>query len=108
MRKVPNRKEGSDITKQMNLRLDEELIKEFEELAEQQNLDRSSLFKKILIEGLQQERLSFAIQKYVLKEISIEKAAEIAKLSLHEFIHKMSQLGISSNLTLEDFKKILY
>ncbi|KKN62826.1 hypothetical protein LCGC14_0507780 [marine sediment metagenome] len=91
----------------MNLRLDEDLIKEFEELAEQQNLDRSSLFKKILIEGLHHERLSFAIQKYALKEISIEKAAEIAKISLYELIHKMSQLGISSNLTVEDFKKII-
>jgi predicted HTH domain antitoxin len=95
------------MTKQMNLRIDEELIKEFEELAKHKNLDRSSLVKKILIEGLQQERLNFAIQKYILKEVSIEKAAEIAKMSLHEFILKMSQLGIPSNVTLDDFKKIL-
>ncbi|KKM66189.1 hypothetical protein LCGC14_1483640, partial [marine sediment metagenome] len=52
------------MTKQMNLRLDEELIKEFEELAEQENLDRSALVRKILIEGLHQERLNFALQKY--------------------------------------------
>lgn len=91
----------------MNLRLDEDLIKEFEELAEQENLDRSALVKKVLIEGLQQERLNFAVQKYILKEISLEKASELAKMSLHEFILKMSQLGIPSNLTLEDFKKII-
>ena len=95
------------MTKQMNLRLDEELIKEFEELAEQENLDRSALVRKILIEGLQQERLNFALQKYLRKEISIERAAEIAKVSLHDLILKMSQLGISSNLTREDFEKIL-
>ncbi len=95
------------MTKQMNLRLDEDLIKEFEDLAKYENLDRSSLVKKILIRGLQQERLNLAVQKYVLKEISIEKAAEIAKLSLHEFISKLSQLGIPSNLSLEDFRKII-
>ena len=95
------------MTKQMNLRIDEDLIKEFEELAKYKNLDRSSLVKKILIEGLQQERLNFAIQKYILKEVSIEKAAEIAKKSLHEFILKMSQLGIPSNVTLDDFRRIL-
>lgn len=95
------------MTKQMNLRLDEDLIKEFEELAENENLDRSSLIKKILIEGLQKERFNFAIKKYVLKEISIERAAEIAKISLHEFLSKMSQLGIPSNLSIEDFKKIM-
>lgn len=95
------------MTKQMNLRLDEDLIKEFEDLAKHENLDRSSLVKKILIKGLQQERLNLAVQKYVLKEISIEKAAEIAKLSLHAFISKLSQLGIPSNLSLEDFRKII-
>ena len=95
------------IAKQMNLRLEDKLIKEFEELAKHENLDLSSLIKKILIEGLQLERLNFAIQKYLLKEISLESAAEIAKISLHELILKVSQLGIPSNLTLEDFKKIL-
>ena len=95
------------MTKQMNLRLEEDLIKEFEELAEEENLDRSALVRKILVEGLQRERLNFALQKYMLKEISIERAAEIAKISIHEIILKISQLGISSNLTLDDFEKIL-
>ncbi len=95
------------MTKQMNLRLDEDLIKEFEELAEQENLDRSALVRKISIEGLQQERLNFALQKYMIKEISIERAAEIARISIHDLILKMSQLNIPSNLTLEDIKKIL-
>ena len=95
------------MTKQMNLRLDEDLIKEFEELAKEENLDRSALVRKILVEGLQQERLNFALQKYMLKEISIERAAEIAKISIHEIILKMSQLGITSNLTLDDYEKIL-
>ena len=96
------------MTKQMNLRLDEDLIKEFEELAEQENLDRSALVRKILIEGLQQERLNFALQKYMMKEISIERASEIARIPLHDLILKMSQLGIPSNLTIEDFEKILW
>ena len=95
------------MTKQMNLRLDEELIKEFEELAENENLDRSALIKKVLIEGIQQERFNFAIKKYVLQEISLERAAEIAKISIHELIVKITQLGIPSNLTIEDFKKLI-
>lgn len=91
----------------MNSRLEEDLIKEFEELAKEENLDRSALVRKILLEGLQQEHLNLAFQKYMLKEISIERAAEIAKISIHEIILKMSQLGITSNLTLDDFEKVL-
>lgn len=56
------------MTKQMNLKLDEELIEEFEELAKTENLDRSSLIKKILIEGLQQRKI-----KYCYKEICIAR-----------------------------------
>jgi len=99
--------EKNSLTKQMKLRLEEVVIKEFEELANEENLHRSVLMKKILIEGLQQERLNFAIQKYLLKEISVERASEIAKISIHEFVLKLTQLGIPSNLTLEDYKKIL-
>ena len=43
----------------------------------------------------------------MIKEISIERAAEIAKIPLHDLILKMSQLGIPSNLTMADFEKIL-
>jgi len=43
----------------------------------------------------------------MIKEISIERAAEIARVSLHDLILKMSQLGIPSNLTIDDFEKIL-
>ncbi|MHA1281079.1 MAG: UPF0175 family protein [Promethearchaeota archaeon] len=93
--------------KQLNLRLDENIIKDLEELALEENLERSTLAKKILIEGLKEERFNFAIQKYVLKEISIERAAEMAKMSLHEFIFRLSQLGIKTNLKLDDYKKLL-
>jgi len=95
------------LTKQIKLRLEEAYIKEFEELADQENLDRSALMVKILIEGLQQERLNLGVQKYLLKEISVERASEIAKISINEFVLKLTQLGIPSNLTLEDYKKIL-
>ncbi len=90
----------------MNIRLDEDLLEEYEELARQKNLDRSSLVRKVLIEGIQRERLQFAIQKYILKEISIERATEIAKISIHELLMKLSELNIPSNLTLADLKKI--
>ncbi len=43
----------------------------------------------------------------MMKEISIERASEIARIPLHDLILKMSQLGIPSNLTIEDFEKIL-
>ena len=95
------------MTEQMNIRLDKQLIKEYEELAAEENLDRSALVKKVLIEGLNQERLNFAIQKYVIGEISLERASELAKISIHELLVVFAKLGIPSNTTLDDLKKVL-
>lgn len=75
-------------------------------MTKQKNLDRSSLVRKVLIEGIKRERLKFAIQKYIMKEISIERAAEIAKISIHELMLKLEELNVPSNITMEDLKKI--
>ena len=95
------------MTEQLNIRVNKELVEELEELASNINIDRVSLARKILIEGVKRERLNFAVQKYLNKEISIEKAAELAGLSLYEIIEVFSRLGLSSNLSLEDIKKTI-
>jgi len=95
------------MTEQINLRLDRKLIRECEELAEYENLDRAALVKKVLSEGLARERLNLAIQKYVLREITIERAAEIARVSVHEIILTLSRLGISPNISRADLEKLL-
>ncbi len=59
------------------------------------------------IEGIKREKLNFAIQKYVNKEVSIGRAAEIARLSLYELIEVFSRLDLSSNLSVEDIQKTL-
>jgi len=95
------------MTEQLNLRISKEIIKELEELSEKINLDRMALAKKILIEGIQREKLNFAIQKYLGKEISMERAAEIVGVSLYELIEIFSRFGIASNLSIEDIQKIM-
>ena len=91
----------------LNLRINKDIIHELEKLAEETNLDRAVLAKKILIEGIQREKLNLIIQKYIHKEISIERASEISGLSLYELIEIFSKLGIPSNLSIEDIQKIL-
>ena len=92
---------------QMNVRLDKKTLSEFEELAKEEHLDRAALVKKILLEGLHRERVNYAIQKYILKEISIERAAQIAKLSMYEFLAVLQELGISNNVSLETLKELV-
>ena len=95
------------MTERLNLRINRETIRELEKLAEETNLDRAVLAKKILIEGIQREKLNLIIQKYIHKEISMERASEISGLSLYELIEIFSRLGIPSNLSIDDIQKIL-
>jgi len=95
------------VTDQLNLRLNKDIIQEPEKLAESTNLDRTALAKKILIEGIQCEKVNLAIQKYINKEISIEKASELSGLSLYDLLEVFSRLGIPSNLSIEDIQKAL-
>ena len=95
------------MTEQINIRVEKKIIQEFEDLANQENLDRPALVKKIMLEGLQRERLDLSIKKYVLQEISLERAAEIARISVHEMMAVLSKLGILSNVSIEDFQKLI-
>ncbi|MHA1755609.1 MAG: hypothetical protein ACTSVV_02485, partial [Promethearchaeota archaeon] len=58
--------------------------KDLEQLVMEENLERTTLAKKVMIKGLKKERFKFADQKYILKGIFIERAAKIIKLSLFE------------------------
>ncbi len=49
----------------LNLRINRETIRELEKLAEETNLDRAVLAKKIIIKGIQREKLNLIIQKYI-------------------------------------------
>ena len=95
------------MTGQMNLRLDKELIEDFEDLAKEENLDCVSLVKKVLIEGLKRERIDYAIQRYAVREMSIERAARLAKVPLYEFIHILQNFGITTGLKADDYQKLL-
>ena len=94
------------MTEQLNIRVDKSIVQEFEDLAKQEQLDRAALVKKVMLLGLQHERVSLAVQKYAMQEVSVERAAEIAKISVHEMLAMLVKLGIPSNMALEDFQKL--
>jgi len=94
------------MTEQLNIRVDKSILQEFEDLAKQEQLDRAALVKKVMLLGLQHERVSLAVQKYAMQEVSVERAAEIAKVSVYEMLAMLVKLGIPSNIALEDFQKL--
>ncbi|MFX0065274.1 MAG: UPF0175 family protein [Candidatus Hermodarchaeota archaeon] len=55
--------------------------------------------------GLKEERIELAVQKYLSHKISISGAAELAQMSLYEFLELLQIRGYISNYDVEDFQR---
>lgn len=69
------------VTKQVSLRLEEVLLASIEAAAESESLDRSTMIRKLLIEGLNEWRVDRAVRQLQDGTLSLGRAAEEAGLS---------------------------
>jgi predicted HTH domain antitoxin len=69
----------------ISARVPDELEAELEAYLEEENLDRSTAVRKLLIEGLEDWREERALRKLEAGEITFARAAELAGLSVWEF-----------------------
>jgi predicted HTH domain antitoxin len=79
---------------QVNMRLERDLIDDLDDLARESSLDRAELARRLLRDGLRHERLELALRQYRRGEVSIGRAAEIARVSLYEIIDQVHDEGI--------------
>mgnify|MGYP006297838609 CR=1 FL=1 len=73
-------------TKRISVTIPEDLLKESEELAEERLEDRSTVIRQLIAEGLKEEKKKKAVDMYMDKKVSLEKAAEIADVSVWKML----------------------
>ena len=69
----------------ISVRLSDEEIEELNKLAEEQNIDRSTLLRQILDNGIKETKLKLA-REYYERGDSLERSAEKARLSVWDVI----------------------
>lgn len=84
-------------------RLDDKEITFIEQYAKERNESKAKMLRDLLEEGRKME----AVQLYRKGRASLGKAAEIAGVCVSEFMDLLSDFGVSSNLSLVDFKESL-
>lgn len=89
-------------TRQVNLRLEPSLIASIEAAASVEHLERGSMIRKLLIEGLDRWRLKDALQRYQAGEISLGRACEDAQRSHWEMMDLIRSHGIVQRIDIED------
>ncbi|MDO8627657.1 MAG: UPF0175 family protein [Candidatus Diapherotrites archaeon] len=83
----------------LTLRLPKNDIMAIKEVSERKNIDKSTAARKLIELG----KLFFAIDEYKKEKISFGKAAEIAGLGISDMMDALTELGIKSNLAVEDY-----
>jgi len=97
----------SGATRQLNVRVPENLIEELERIAAEEQTDRASIVRRLLAEGLQRWRLEQALQMYRRGQITKERAAELAGVSIYDIMDELRQRGTVAQYTLEELREDL-
>lgn len=93
--------------KTITSRLPDKMVEEIERIAKLENLDRSSVVRRLLNRAIPEWKLEYALKLYQHKEISLGKAAELSSLSIWEMLEKLSQNSIPLNYDLEELESDL-
>jgi predicted HTH domain antitoxin len=97
----------AEATRQLNIRIPESLIKELERIATDEQVDRTSVARKLLTEGVHRWRLEHALRLYEQGQITKERAAEIAGVSIYDILDELRQRGTVARYSLEDLREDL-
>ena len=85
-------------------RLPDDLVKEIEKISKVEQLDKSSVIRRLLSKAIAQWNLEKALDEYQKGEISLGRAIEMAKVSIWAFMKKLSERKIPLNYSVEDFE----
>ena len=86
-----------------SFRLKQEDLIFLENFSKEEHESKGEVLRELIING----RIMTAITMYKKNKISIGKASQIAGVCISEFMDILSEFGISSNITLEDYKESL-
>jgi len=82
-------------------RLKTELLREIQEIAEEESIDRSSAIQRLLQIGLKEYKMEKALNLYRNGKVTLWKAAELAGVSLREMMEAIKAREITYKYDLE-------
>lgn len=89
----------------IGVRIPEEFVKGLEENAKEENIDKSTIIRRFIAEGLRDYKRERAARFYKEQRVSISGAAELAGLSVREMIDYLIRGGYKSRYSYEDLKR---
>lgn len=82
-------------------------MKDLDEMAKVEKIDRTSALRKLLEEAIKAWKAEQAASLYKKGSVSLSGAAKIAELSVSEMVDELVKRGVKSDLTAEEYKESL-
>ena len=89
-------------TRNLTVRIDEETYQEIEKTADIENLDKSTVTRRLLEIGIRETKKKRALEMYREGSCTLLKAAEIAGMSLREMINLIEKEHVPLRITPDD------
>ncbi len=88
----------------VSTRIDEQILKEIENLAQEMNLERGALIRKFILDGFQETKLRRNIHLVRRGDLSIEQATEDAGVSIYRLLEVAREMDVeigANNSTMD-------
>ncbi|WP_202318636.1 UPF0175 family protein [Archaeoglobus neptunius] len=82
-----------------------DLEKKIRKLMEFEKADKSSVVRRALERGVDEELKKIAVNLYSERKVSLAKAAEIAEISIRDMLELIRERGLSLNITINDLRR---
>jgi predicted HTH domain antitoxin len=89
----------------LGIRLDKKMVKELNQIADEEHVDRTTVIRKLISEAIQNYKRDMALRKYEQGKISISKAAEDTGLTVGEIEEYMVKKGYRSTYSTADLER---
>ncbi len=86
-------------------RVPDAILRDIRYVAREENSDKSKIVRELLSEGTKSKLLNLSLKKYSRREVSLGRAAELAKIPLADFMVKAAERKIPLNYYVDSVKK---
>lgn len=86
-------------------RIPEEIAKDIDYVAEEEKTDKSKVIRELLSNAVKEKLLALALEKYSKRQVSLGRAAELAKMPVADFMVKAGERSIPLNYPIDSLEK---
>ena len=95
------------MTATISTRIEEKILLEIDELSKEKHMDRASLLRNLIVEGLSIEKKKKVLSMYKTRKISLAKAADMLDVDLWRMIDMLKEEGMYIDYSEDELREDL-